>query len=230
MEVVCFDLDDTLYKEIDYLKSAYKEIAVYAVTHGLVCSDSKSTLEVNAYKIMFDAYNHGENAFERLNGFLGVDISKSKYLQIYREHEPDIRLSEDVVSTLDRLKARECTLGIITDGRSVQQRSKINALELDRWISNRDIVISEEFGSEKPCFANYEYFMRQYPDCTKFIYVGDNPKKDFVAPNILGWTTICVKDDGRNVHSQEMEHLPLPYLPALNVSSLHSMIGFIDKL
>jgi putative hydrolase of the HAD superfamily len=23
----CFDLDDTLYKEIDYLKSAYKEIA-----------------------------------------------------------------------------------------------------------------------------------------------------------------------------------------------------------
>ena len=27
--VICFDLDDTLYKEIDYLKSAYKEIAVW---------------------------------------------------------------------------------------------------------------------------------------------------------------------------------------------------------
>ena len=31
MRVVCFDLDDTLYKEIDFLESAYKDIAEYAV-------------------------------------------------------------------------------------------------------------------------------------------------------------------------------------------------------
>ena len=29
-EVICFDLDDTLFKEMDYLKSAYHEIAIYA--------------------------------------------------------------------------------------------------------------------------------------------------------------------------------------------------------
>lgn len=30
-------------------------------------------------------------------------------------------------------------------------------------------------------------------------------KKDFVAPNRLGWRTVCLKDDGRNIHSQNIE-------------------------
>ncbi len=37
MKVVCFDLDDTHYKEIDYLKSACKEIASYAADYCRGC-------------------------------------------------------------------------------------------------------------------------------------------------------------------------------------------------
>ena len=29
-----------------------------------------------------------------------------------------------------------------------------------------------------------------------FVYVGDNPVKDFVAPNAMGWTTIQIVRDG----------------------------------
>ena len=70
------------------------------------------------------------------------------------------------------------------------------------WIE--DVVISEEFGSEKPCEANYLYFEKKYPDY-RFTYIADNLKKDFVAPNRLGWRTVCLKDDGRNIHSQNIE-------------------------
>ena len=38
MRVICFDLDDTLYKEIDYLKSAYREIAGYTTEYCHGCS------------------------------------------------------------------------------------------------------------------------------------------------------------------------------------------------
>ena len=89
----------------------------------------------------------------------------------------------------------------------MQQRNKIEALGLSRWMDAEDIVISEEFGSEKPALSNYAYFMERYPECHDFTYVGDNLKKDFIAPNALGWLTVCLKDDGRNIHRQEVEDL-----------------------
>ena len=67
MRVICFDLDDTLCKEIDYLKSAYREIAEHAAEHCRGCSDPVSVLAHKAYEAMFAAYQEGQNAFEELN-------------------------------------------------------------------------------------------------------------------------------------------------------------------
>ena len=201
--IVCFDLDDTLYKEMDYLQSAYRAIARYAADLCRGCSDSPMVLSAKVYGAMLAAYRKGDNAFERLNECLGIELPISEYLLMYRKHKPDIGLSEEVVSALNVLKSSGCILGLITDGRSLQQRNKVEALGLNRWIKDEDIVISEEFGSEKPALANYGYFMQRYPECRHFTYVGDNPKKDFIAPNALGWQTVCLRDDGRNIHKQD---------------------------
>ena len=227
MKVVCFDLDDTLYKEIDYLKSAYREIASYAADYCRGCSDSPIILSVKAYEAMLLAYKEGQNAFERLNAFLGINLPISQYLQIYRMHKPNIRLSESVVSVLNLLKSSECIIGLITDGRSVQQRNKMEALGLNRWIMDEDIVISEEFGSEKPTSANYEYFMKRYPECDEFIYIGDNLKKDFIAPNALRWLTVCLKDDGRNIHKQDFTSVSTKAMPKIIIDDIMNLPFFI---
>lgn len=205
MKVCCFDLDDTLYKETDYLKSAYQEIASYAAEHCHGSSAPMAVLAHKAYMEMLAAYQEGANAFERLNAFLGLNLPIADYLFLYRNHRPHITLTEDVVQTLDELKNQGVRIGLITDGRSVQQRNKIEALGLRRWIEEEDIIISEEFGSGKPALANFEYFMKRYPECHDFTYVGDNTRKDFIAPHTLDWTTVCLLDDGRNVHKQEFE-------------------------
>ena len=93
MRVICFDLDDTLYKEIDYLKSAYMEIAEFAAGQCTGCSESVNILAVKAYNRMLDAYRKGLNAFEELNRFLGLEQSLRDYLYIYRHHKPKIALS-----------------------------------------------------------------------------------------------------------------------------------------
>ena len=224
MKVICFDLDDTLCKEIDYLKSDYREIAEYAAEHCRGYSDPVSVLAHKAYDVMLAAYQEGQNAFDVLNSFLGLDLPIADYLYIYRNHKPKIALCEDVVRTLDALKAEGVRIGLITDGRSVQQRNKIEALGLGRWIDDADIVISEEFGSEKPALANYEYFMKRYPECQDFTYVGDNPRKDFIAPNALGWITICLMDDGRNIHRQDFASTPVQALPEKTIESLKDLI------
>lgn len=223
MKVICFDLDDTLYKEIDYLKSAYREIASYAANYCLGCSDSPMILSVKAYEAMLLAYKEGQNAFERLNAFLGINLPISQYLQIYRMHKPNIRLPESAVSALNLLKSSECIIGLITDGRSLQQRNKMKALGLNRWIKDEDIVISEEFGSEKPTSDNYEYFMKRYSECDEFIYIGDNLKKDFIAPNALGWQTVCLKDDGRNIHKQDFTSVSTKAMPKMTIEDIKNL-------
>lgn len=225
MRVICFDLDDTLYKEIDYLKSAYSEIAEYAAGQCTGCSDSVNILTIKAYNRMLDAYRKGLNAFEDLNRFLGLELPISDYLYIYRNHKPKIVSSADVVQTLDELQAEGVRLGLITDGRSVQQRNKIEALGLGRWIDEKDMVISEEFGSEKPALANYEYFMNRYPECYDFTFVGDNLKKDFVAPNALGWMTVCLKDDGRNIHRQRVDDIKEGMMPKRWIKTLLELLN-----
>ena len=223
MRLICFDLDDTLYKEIDYLKSAYREIAKYAAGHCHECSDTVPVLAHKAYEVMLAAYHEGQNAFEELNMFLGLEQPISDYLYIYRNHKPKISLSEDVVQTLDALKAKGVRVGLITDGRSIQQRNKIEALGLSQWIDEKEMVISEELGSEKPALANYEYFMKRYPECHDLTYVADNLKKDFIAPNELGWQTICLKDDGRNIHRQEVDGIEEGMMPKRWIERLKNL-------
>ncbi len=209
--LVAFDLDDTLYKEIDYLRSAYREIAIHAA-HG------DGMLAGDLLSLMIHTYRNGGNAFRRLNEALNTDTPVDTYLRMYRLHRPDIHLSTEARGMLDELKTSGCTLALITDGRSVQQRNKIAALGLDRWITDGDIVISEEIGSEKPAADNYLRLMERHPACRNYVYVGDNPTKDFIAPNRLGWTTICILDNGENIHLQNFTKVESHCLPLYKVN------------
>ena len=220
MKIIVFDLDDTLYKEIYYLKSAYREIALHAAQGDRRLASDLLAQMVNTFR------NRG-NAFKRLNQLLGRKTPVEEYLVMYRTHRPDIHLEEDVVATLDALKTAGCTLALITDGRSVQQRNKIVALGLNRWIADEDIVISEDIGSEKPDEANYRRIMNRHPDTDRFFYIGDNPKKDFIAPNRLGWTTICLLDNGENIHPQRFDDTPPQAQPQYKVGMWKDVLKIV---
>ena len=206
--VICFDLDDPLYKEIDYLKSAYKEIAE-TVGHP------------EAADQLLDWYQSGENAFKKLIDTYGLTVSIADLLKIYREHYPNIHLDDGVKEFLISLKEDGAKLGLISDGRSLTQRNKIKALGLEGFFDIE--IISEEFGSEKPCLRNYQVVMEKFPERKVFIYLGDNTSKDFVAPNQLGWRTVCIAPDERNIHKQNMS-LGKEYMPQRVVKTIKEII------
>src|SRR5690554_5531354 len=114
--VFVFDLDDTLYKEIDFLKSAYICIA------SKIDKQNSSTL----YQSMLEDYYAGENVFKILNQYY-PQYTINKLLELYRGHHPNITLDSDTSSMLKYLKSYGET-GLITDGRSITQRNKIKAL------------------------------------------------------------------------------------------------------
>jgi len=217
---VVFDLDDTIYKEIDYLRSAYRFIA-RQLKRELWSAE-------RIYDVMFEAYNKGQNAFSVVKSTLNTDMPIETLLQWYRTHTPDITLPDDSKILLEYLHDKDIPIGILTDGRSVTQRNKIKALGLNRYVPEQNVLISEEFGSEKPDERNYCHFESLYPEIDNFMYVGDNPHKDFIAPNHLGWQTIGLLDNGCNIHKQEI--MPDEYLPKKWTNSLSSSITILSKI
>lgn len=206
--VVVFDLDDTLYKEQDYLRSAYREIAAKIA--------SPDALE-DVYDRMLQWWQEGRNVFRLLIDTYRPSLTMDDLLAFYRSHMPAIRLDEATRTLLDHLH-RQAVLGLITDGRRITQWHKIEVLGLTAYMAPEDILVSEETGFEKPSEEPYRHFMTRYPSRT-YYYIGDNPAKDFVAPARLGWTTICLLDDGRNIHPQDFS-LSQQILPQHCVSQI----------
>lgn len=206
---IVFDLDDTLAYEIDYLKSAYREIATKLGGGAL-------------YNEMIKMYEVGENVFEYLS--VNYDTSLSDLLSLYRNHFPDIALIEGAKEVLEYCKSNKYKIGLISDGRSVTQRNKLKALGIESLFDS--IVISEEFGSEKPNERNYLNFVDD--NINSYFYIADNSKKDFITPNKLGWTTVCLIDSGNNIHPQSFE-VEDGFLPQHKVNSLLEVIEIIEK-
>ena len=214
--VVVFDLDDTLYKEQGYLQSAYREIAAQV--------ESRYGIPQGIYDQMLRWWQKGENVFRLLIDTYKLELTVDDLLTIYRSHVPAIRLDETVKKLLDRLH-RHSVLGIITDGRSLTQWHKVETLGLLAYMDEQNILISEDTGYEKPSEEPFRQFMERYPSHTYF-YIGDNPAKDFEAPNRLGWTTVCLMDDGRNIYHQDFS-LPLQMLPQYRILQLSEIENII---
>lgn len=214
--VVVFDLDDTLYKERDFLQSAYREIATVV--------ESSDGAPQGIYDQMLRWWQKGDNVFRLLIETYNVELTVDDLLTIYRSHVPAICLDETVRNLLDRLH-QHSVLGVITDGRSMTQRHKVEALGLSAYMDEQDILISEETGYGKPSDEPFRQIMEFHPSCS-YYYIGDNPAKDFEAPNRLGWTTICLLDDGHNIHRQDFS-LPPQMLPKYKVSQLTEIENII---
>lgn len=204
---VVFDLDDTLYAEMEFVRSAYRAIAR---RYGLHLLDPM--MRASSPREAFDS--------------TGLPIADQ--LKVYREHFPDIRLPWLSLYTLSMLRNRGHRLGLVTDGRSVTQRNKIRALGLERFIDPELIFISEEVGSDKLSGQAFGRIMALCGENDKYVYVGDNPHKDFVAGNRLGWLTVCLLDGafGENLFDQSLSGLPIENLPRKIICGLTELLDF----
>lgn len=183
--VVVFDLDDTLYNEMDYLRSAYISIAKNLAPEHWRPLFAK----------MFSLFRSKEDVFEFVS--LKYKIDKPELIETYRAHIPVLSTFDGVFETMRTIKKRGGKIGIITDGRKSTQTVKIKALGIHPLLDK--VVISEEIGSEKPDANNYLIIEKAFPDC-HYLYVADNLRKDFITPNKLGWQTIGLIDNGLNMH------------------------------
>ena len=191
VEGVIFDLDDTLYREKDFVRSGYAAVASY--------------LGEEAYaEVMWRYFEAGLPAIDRLLSEIGKDHEKEACLRVYRTHEKGYRMypgAEEMLLTLRDLGIRT---GIITDGREETQQAKIRAFDLRDRVD--DVIITDALGGEqfrKPCDIAYRILQRKWRiPFSRMMYVGDNADKDFGAVFTLSMQGIFLRNkDG--VHDRD---------------------------
>ncbi len=182
LKAIIFDLDDTLYGEKEYVRSGYHAVA-------------KLLPQVeDAERKLWMAFENKKSAIDEVLISEGIytEELKKQCLETYRYHQPDIHFYAGVVDMLMELRKRGYLLGIITDGRPEGQRAKIKALDMEKYIDH--IIVTDELGGIQYRKPNEKAFVlmkeRIGVEYAEMCYVGDNTKKDFVAPEKLGMKSI----------------------------------------
>lgn len=213
--VVAFDLDDTLYREVDYVASglhvAQQRLREFRASPGV--------------PDLFELYQSGDRdplgtACARLS--LGGTV-KAQLVECVRSHRPQIELSAGARELLEQLQGKSVPMALITDGRSITQRRKIEALGISPLFSC--IVISEEVGSTKLHARTFQ-LVADHVRGERYVYVGDNPLKDVAGARSLGWTTVGLKPFPEQIHFREVMQAPAPRADYV-VESLSDLIPFL---
>lgn len=217
--LVAFDLDDTLYKEKYYVESGY---------HAVIASvASASGIDVESLENESKQRQSGGHLFDwlyrRCGGFMEVD----KMVDVYRNHYPVIFLPDESYKCLAALKVAGMTLGLITDGRHVGQWNKIDALGLSQFFPHELISVSADIGYDKTSVESWLHMERLTPWCDERWYVGDNPRKDFMHANRLGWHTVMLRDNGDDIKSQDID-LPPEFWAEHTVNRLCEIPGLLN--
>lgn len=186
LKAVIFDLDDTLYSEKEYVRSGYGKIA--AVIPEVENAAEKLWLLFEEKKPAIDELLKKEN--------IHSEEVKKACLHAYRYQVPDIHLYKGVVEMLAEFRKKGLRLGIITDGRPEGQRAKLQVLGLEPMVD--EIIVTDEFGGPEFRKPNPKAFQvmgeKLGVSYDEMCYVGDNTKKDFIAPKELGMRSIWFKN------------------------------------
>lgn len=220
---VVFDLDDTLYSEREYAYSGFAAVAEAFIDR---LGDPRDTAA--RMRRLFDS-EHRPRVFNALLAELGLSEELklvAAMIEVYRAHRPTIRLYDDAEEILKKLRP-EYRLGLLTDGRSWTQGRKIDALGLrDRFDA---ILITSELGQGfcKPSPRPFEFISTCLQVVgSRSVYVADNPAKDFLAPNALGWMTVQIRRAGGVYSDQE----PVPGgEPNQMIDTLDRLVGLIEQ-
>jgi putative hydrolase of the HAD superfamily len=189
IKVIVFDLDDTLFSEQDFVASGFKAVGEWLEKkHGIV----------GFFHEAYDVFKKGKrgNIFNLALENMGVCYREDmihEMLLIYRDHFPAISLHHDAAWIIQHYFGNK-HLSLITDGYITSQKKKVAALGLEEKLL--PIIYSDEFGRKnwKPSELPYRKVMDFWGyQNHEYVYVGDNPTKDFVTAKRLRWLTVRVK-------------------------------------
>ncbi|WP_165784604.1 HAD family hydrolase [Solitalea longa] len=171
-DVFVFDLDDTLYPEIEYLKYAYAEIADYVSQKYQLNRDSINTFLIDTF------LTEGRvKLFDKLikTYFLDQDDVVS-FLEILRNVSINniIEPFPLIIDLLRTLKERNKLVFILTNGNPVQQKNKIESINWHDLNSFFTPIYANLLAPKPSPIGLFEILKLSSAVSEKIIFIGDS--------------------------------------------------------
>ncbi|QWR76945.1 HAD family hydrolase [Candidatus Magnetomonas plexicatena] len=198
-----FDIDDTLYPEMMFVRSGFRVVAEYlgrefSEDSDFIFSRMLEILKSDGRGKVFDniLYEIGKLSCENV----------LTLLYLYRNHKPDIQLYDDVVPVIKKLRNSGVKTAVITDGMTSVQQNKVNALKIQPLF---DVIIyTDSLGANywKPSHVPFQIALNilGLSSSSGCVYVGDNPTKDFIGAEACGIQGIQIVRDDENLINPEI--------------------------
>ena len=188
--IVAFDVDDTLYRELDYVESGFRAVAAAVSNEYSISSEA-------AYELLMgtmERHGRGQQFDDLLRAVDAFSIGRRDALvQVYRQHDPSICLPEESRQTLEAVRRGSHRVFLVTDGNHNVQNRKVEALGLRRFVEHAYLTSRYGQAATKPSTRVFELMLKRTgASAEELVYVGDNPRKDFVGVRQLGGATIRV--------------------------------------
>jgi len=194
IRAVFFDFDGTLYDR-DAAIIRIAELQFEKFGDQFLHVDQSTFVES---VVALDHHGHGRpmGFHQRLTEQLGFPARIADELEAYfrSEYPRCCRIEEDTLTTLKTLRSQGLKLGIVTNGPTVWQSTKIDALRLSPFFDT--IVISGSEGVEKP---DPRIFALALERCgvvaAESMFVGDHPVADIEGAKNAGLIPVWAKKD-----------------------------------
>jgi putative hydrolase of the HAD superfamily len=183
LEILCFDLDGTLYDDRQYVYAGFVKAAEYVQEH----------FNISILDDLMIEYFENENCdtvFDVVIEHHGLpDAVIPKLVKQYHRHDATLAPYPDVLPVFQTL-AKDYRLAVISDGRN--GREKLTRLGIRDILET--VVISPNHGISKRDPDPFQMVAdRLNANVETMLYVGDNPDLDFEWPAQLGITTVWIR-------------------------------------
>jgi putative hydrolase of the HAD superfamily len=190
--VTAVDLDDTLFAELDYARSA-----LHAAGAEIARQFGSEGIGHQAASLL-DSLTPPTLPLQQALAVAGLRLSSdqmSSIVAVMQTHHPEIVPFPEALDALRQLR-RFGMLVLVTEGRSTTQRLKIGALQVDDLFDN--VFITEEMGPAvtKASGAPYQTVRRAYPAAARFVMIGDDEVKDARPAQQVGFEVALVRRPG----------------------------------
>lgn len=166
IEFVGFDMDGTIYDELEFIIQPYKEISRFLSPESFNFMINRWIEKGSSYNKIFD------EAYELYNiQGIGKELFIEEALKIFRNFDPMLSLSIRAATILEYY-ANRYTLFLITDGNPLLQRKKFEALGLSKYFKAEMVVFTGDYCNtfHKP---NHGSLTKIDLTIAKSVYFGD---------------------------------------------------------
>ena len=193
-----FDIDDTLYSQMEPLLTACEE------SLGRKLEDPELFYRIFCKRSgeMFLVSESGQVSIEQSRIYriqntmkdMGIPFTTEQAVLFqtkYKDNQSKLHVSSVLTELLDKCAEKGIKMGVITNGPYAHQVQKFYTLGLDKWFSMDQLIVSAGVGVAKPDIRIFQMAEEKWGMIPEQTYmIGDSLENDIQGARNAGWKTI----------------------------------------